>query len=295
MAVTGSGAANEGRSDVAGAGSGSANEPRPDAAARIAARFSMAGRRALITGGSVSIGRAIVEAFADAGAALAIQYSSAWDASLERADQADALRRTLDERNIRAVLIDADFSEPGAGTWTVQQAQGALGGVDVLVVCASVQQREPFGDISVEQRERQTRINFHATVELLEAAVPGMKAQGWGRILTIGSINQTRPEPTLAVYAALKSAQHNLAINLARQLAPHGVIVNNLSPGLVATERNRWRRADAAEWEQIQARANPMGRAGTPDEIAGAALLLCSEAGSFITGADLQATGGGHL
>jgi len=59
--------------------------------------------------------------------------------------------------------------------------------------------------------------------------------------------------------------------------------------------RNRWRRKDAAEWEQIQAKANPMERAGTPEEIASAALLLCSEAGSFITGADLQATGGGHL
>jgi NAD(P)-dependent dehydrogenase (short-subunit alcohol dehydrogenase family) len=158
-----------------------------------------------------------------------------------------------------------------------------------------VQQREPFGAISVEHRERQTRINFHATVELLEAAAPAMKAQGWGRILTIGSINETRPDPTLAVYAALKSAQHNLANNLARQLAPHGVTVNNLSPGLIATERNRWRRQDASEWKAIQAKANPMGRAGTPEEMAGAALLLCSEAGSFITGADLQATGGAHL
>jgi NAD(P)-dependent dehydrogenase (short-subunit alcohol dehydrogenase family) len=277
-----------------GGGSAAAGVP-PDAAARIAARFSMVGRRALVTGGSVSIGRAIVEAFADAGAALAIQYSSAWDASLDVGDRADALRRTLDERSIRAVLIDADFNEPGAGTWTVEQAQGALGGVDVLVVCASVQQREPFGAISVEHRERQTRINFHATVELLEAAAPAMKAQGWGRILTIGSINETRPDPTLAVYAALKSAQHNLANNLARQLAPHGVTVNNLSPGLIATERNRWRRQDASEWKAIQAKANPMGRAGTPEEMAGAALLLCSEAGSFITGADLQATGGAHL
>ena len=257
--------------------------------------LQLTGSRVLVTGGTRGIGRAIVEAFADAGASLAIQYSSAWDASLDVADRADALRRTLDTRGIRAVLIDADFAESGAGTWTVQQAQGALGGVDVLVVCASVQQREDFGSITAEQRERQTRINFHATVELLEAAAPAMKAQRWGRILTIGSINQTRPEPTLAIYAALKSAQQNLAINLARQLAPHGVTVNNLSPGLIATERNRWRRQDADEWTQIQAKANPMARAGTPEEIASAALLLCSEAGSFITGAELQATGGGHL
>lgn len=118
---------------------------------------------------------------------------------------------------------------------------------------------------------------------------------GWGRILTIGSINQTRPEPTLAIYAALKSALHNLGINLARQLAPHGVTVNNLSPGLVATARNTWRRVDAGQWQTIERNANPMGRAGRPEEMAGAALLLCSDAGSFITGADLQATGGAHL
>jgi NAD(P)-dependent dehydrogenase (short-subunit alcohol dehydrogenase family) len=73
------------------------------------------------------------------------------------------------------------------------------------------------------------------------------------------------------------------------------VTVNNLSPGLIATERNAWRRVDAADWARIEQNANPMGRAGTPDEMAGAALLLCSEAGSFITGADLQATGGKHL
>jgi NAD(P)-dependent dehydrogenase (short-subunit alcohol dehydrogenase family) len=122
-----------------------------------------------------------------------------------------------------------------------------------------------------------------------------MKARGWGRVLTLGSINETRPEPVLSIYAALKSAQHNLAINLARQYAPFGVTVNNLSPGLIATERNAWRRVDAGEWAGIERAANPMNRAGTPEEMAGAALLLCSDAGSFITGADLQATGGKHL
>jgi NAD(P)-dependent dehydrogenase (short-subunit alcohol dehydrogenase family) len=114
-------------------------------------------------------------------------------------------------------------------------------------------------------------------------------------VLTVGSINQTRPEPVLSVYAALKSAQHNLAINFAREYAAHGVTVNNLSPGLIATERNRWRREDAQAWKLIELDSSPMQRAGTPDEMAGAAVLLCSDAGSFITGADLQATGGRHL
>ena len=109
--------------------------------------------------------------------------------------------------------------------------------------------------------QRQFQINFRATVELLQAALPAMKAQGWGRVLTIGSINQVRPEPDLAIYAALKSAQHNLCINLARQYAPFNVMINNLSPGLVATERNRWRRQDAEEWRNIQAALGKTHRA----------------------------------
>ena len=262
---------------------------------RLAARFSMAGRRALVTGGSLSIGRAIVLAMADAGAEIAIQYAPAADENLAHAGAAAELSAQLTAGGARHVLIEADFAVAGEGRRTVEAAAAALGGIDVLVVCASVQQREAFVDISAVERERQTRINFHAAVELMQAAVVGMQARGWGRILTIGSINQTRPDPELAIYAALKSAQHNLSINLARQVAAHGVTVNNLSPGLIATARNAWRRVDAGQWRGIEARANPMGRAGLPEEMAGAALLLCSEAGSFITGADLQATGGAHL
>ena len=262
---------------------------------RLAGRFTMSGRRALVTGGSLSIGRAIVLAFADAGADIAIQYAGTADEALKNEGAAQNLSKELAGRGVRHGLIEADFAIVGEGRRTVLEAERLLGGVDVLVLCASVQQREAFVDISAAERERQTRINFDASVELLQAAVPGMQKRGWGRILTIGSINQSRPEPDLAIYAALKSAQYNLGINLARQLAPYGVTVNNLSPGLVATARNSWRRVDAGEWQTIERNANPMGRAARPEELAGAALLLCSEAGSFITGADLQATGGAHL
>ena len=123
-----------------------------------------------------------------------------------------------------------------------------------------------------------------------------MKERGWGRVLTIGSVNQVRPDPELAIYAALKSAQYNLCINLAKQYAPFNVMINNLSPGLVATERNRWRRQDAEEWRSIQSAATGgIGRAAQPDEMVGAALLLCSDAASYITGIDLMVTGGSHL
>ena len=86
-----------------------------------------------------------------------------------------------------------------------------------------------------------------------------------------------------------------ITLNRAQQMAEFGVTVNTLSPGLVATARNQWRRDEEQAWGDIQFAGNPMHRAGTPDEIAGAALLLCSEAGSFIISADVQTTGGGHL
>ncbi|MCW5645309.1 MAG: SDR family oxidoreductase [Rhodoferax sp.] len=268
---------------------------RPSGANALAQRFTMQGRRALVTGASLSIGRAIALAFADAGAELALQYAGSADTGLQHADAASELSRELQQRAVVHHLIEADFSQRGAASRTVAEAQRRMGGVDVLVVCASVQQREAFTEITCESMQRQIRINFEASVELLQAVVPGMRERGWGRILTIGSINQTRPDPELAIYAALKCAQHNLALNLARQLAPFGVTVNNLSPGLVATARNQWRRVDQMQWQSITHDANPMHRAGTPEEMTGAALLLCSDAGSFITGNDLQATGGAQL
>jgi len=261
----------------------------------LARRFSMAGRRALVTGGSVSIGREIVRVFAEAGADVAVHSARAADIAFGQPEAAADAVREVREKGRRGVAIDADFAEPGEATRCVQDAIKALGGIDVLVVCASIQYRTPFLELPADQVERQIQINFRATIELFQAALPAMKDNGWGRVLTIGSINQTRPESDLAVYAALKSAQHNLSFNLAKDYAPHGVTINNLSPGLVITERNRWRRQDAAKWADIQKNSAPMQRAGEASEMAGAALLLCSDAGSFITGIDLQATGGRHL
>lgn len=263
--------------------------------AAIAGRFAMAGRRALVTGGSVSLGREIAIAFAEAGSDIALHFSRAADTAFGMPDAAETAVAAIEACGRRAVAIEADFAVPGEARRCVREAIEALGGIDVLAVCASVQRRTEFTAIPLEEIEWQLQINYKASLELLQESLPGMKERGWGRVLTIGSINQTRPEPDLAIYASLKSAQHNLATNLAAAYAPHGVTVNNLSPGLIVTERNRWRREDAAVWQQIQEGSSPMRRAGEVREIAGAALLLCSEAGSFITGIDLQATGGRHL
>jgi NAD(P)-dependent dehydrogenase (short-subunit alcohol dehydrogenase family) len=243
----------------------------------------------------MSIGAAIARGLAQAGADVAVQTA-------RRIDEAMGLGGAVDEivgeiRGLGRVAgdIDADLAAAGAGRRMVEQAVAMLGQVDILVICASVQQRSPFDAVSDKELARQFDINFAASIDLLQAALPAMAARGWGRVLSIGSINQIRPEPQLAVYAALKAAQHNLIINLAKVHAPDGVTLNTLSPGLVATERNRWRREDEDDWRRIQAEANPMQRAGDPQDMVGAALLLCSDAGRFITGIDLQASGGAQL
>jgi NAD(P)-dependent dehydrogenase (short-subunit alcohol dehydrogenase family) len=271
------------------------NAPTIRNALAMAERFSMRGRRALVTGGSVSIGREIVLAFAEAGADVAIHYFKAADAAFGKPDAAKELVDELKQMGRTGVAIEADFEKAGGARACVEEARRRLGLVDVLVVCASIQYRTPFLEVPTEQIERQLQINFRATIELLQAALPEMKARGWGRVVTIGSINQTTPEADLSVYAALKSAQNNLAINLAKEYAPFGVTINNLSPGLVATERNKWRRKDPKEWAQIEKSSAPIQRAAQPREIASAALLLCSEGGSFVVGADIQVTGGRHL
>jgi NAD(P)-dependent dehydrogenase (short-subunit alcohol dehydrogenase family) len=258
-------------------------------------RFSLAGRTALVTGGAMSMGGAIALAFAEAGADVAIHTSPAADAGFGLPDAGATMRAAIEGFQRRCAVITADFAEPGAGVRTVKEAEAALGRIDILVISASVQTRCAFAEVTSADIARQVQINFTTTVELLQGVLPGMAARGWGRVLSIGSVNETRPEAQLAIYAALKSAQHNLIINLARQYAGKGVLLNTVAPGLVATERNRWRRQDAADWARIQEAANPMKRAGTPDEIIGTALLLCSDAASFITGARLEMTGGHHL
>lgn len=258
--------------------------------------FSMAGRTALVTGASMSIGRSVALGFADHGASVAVHYSAAADAKAGLPDAARATVEDVRERGVRGCLIEADLALESGGRRAFELANAALGAIDVLVVCASVQYRTPFAQVTADEIDSQVATNFRATVELLQEALPPMKERRWGRVLAIGSINQLRPAPDLAIYAALKSAQYNLCVNLARQYAPHNVMINNLSPGLVATERNRWRRENAEDWRRIQlSAAAPLGRAAEPDEMVGAAVLLCSEAASYIAGVNLMVTGGAHL
>jgi NAD(P)-dependent dehydrogenase (short-subunit alcohol dehydrogenase family) len=247
--------------------------------------FDLTGRVALVTGARREIGRAIATALAGLGAMLAIHHRGTPE---EQAD-ADEAVAAIHNAGGKAQDFAADFVQADAGRKLADDVVGALGRVDILVLNASIELVEGFEEISGEHFDRQVNVNLRSSFELLQALVPPMAARGWGRVVTIGSVQQQRPHPRMFVYAGSKAMQHNWARNLSRQYGRQGVTVNNLAPGAIATARNQAQLT--TERAAIEARI-PVGRVGTPGDLIGAAMLLCSDAGSYINGADFYVDGG---
>jgi glucose 1-dehydrogenase len=250
-------------------------------------RFRLDGRTALVTGARREIGRAIALALAAVGARLAIHHAGID----EEAGDADGVVAEIRAGGGEARAFPQDFSDDDAGRH-LAAAVAAWSAVDILVLNASIEIPEDWREISRAHFDRHIAVNLRSTLELLQALVPSMAARGWGRVLTIGSVQQELPHPQMLVYAGTKAAQFNWVLNLARQYGPQGVTVNNLAPGAIQTARNREQLA--REGAAIAARV-PVGRLGTPDDLVGTALLLCSDAGRYITGANLYVDGGRNI
>jgi len=248
------------------------------------ATFRLNGRTALVTGARREIGRAIALILAGAGARLAIHHAG----TAEEASDAAAVVTEIEAHGGQARAFGQDFARDDAGI-ALAAAVTAWAPIDILVLNASIELPEDVTSISREHFDRQIAVNLRTTLELLQALVPPMAGRGWGRVVTIGSVQQVRPHPQMLVYAGTKAAQLNWTMNLARQYGGQGVTVNNLAPGAIRTARNEMQmRTEEAEL----VRRIPAGRLGRPDDLAGAALLLCSDAGSYINGANLYVDGG---
>jgi NAD(P)-dependent dehydrogenase (short-subunit alcohol dehydrogenase family) len=248
------------------------------------APFRLHGRTALVTGARREIGRMIALTLAGAGAHLAIHHAGTED---EAAD-ADGVVAEITAAGGRARSFAQDFTRDDAGI-ALATAVTAWAAVDILVLNASIELPEEMEAISRERFDRQVAVNLRTTLELFQALVPPMAQRGWGRVMTIGSVQQVRPHPRMLVYAGTKAAQLNWTWNLARQFGGQGVTVNNLAPGAIRTARNR---AQMQTEEDALVQRIPAGRLGRPDDLAGAALLLCSDAGAYINGANLYVDGG---
>lgn len=250
--------------------------------------FSLRGRHALVTGSSRGIGRAIALAFAQAGADIVVHASSAADA---QAASAVAAAREL---GVSADYIAADLCAPDAGRELGRRVIEQCGAIDILVLNASAQVRMTWLEITDAQYALQTDVNLRSTLQLLQVLVPPMQQHGWGRVLGIGSVQQRRPHPDMLVYSATKGAMENMLLSLAKQIGGDGVTCNTLAPGVIVTDRNSEALADAAYAERVR-QAIPLRDFGQSDDCAGAALLLCSQAGRYITGQTLYVDGGMSL
>ena len=153
---------------------------------------------------------------------------------------------------------------------------------------------ERLGNITEEEFDMQMTVNLKSSLKLIQQYEPYMAARGKGRIVTVGSVQEYKPHRDMAIYAASKAAQENLVQNLAKQLAPKGITVNNLVPGVFATPRNYQALSDEAYCKQVL-NGIPLGYAAEPEDICGAALLLCSDAGRYITGTNMIIDGGRRL
>lgn len=249
--------------------------------------FDLSGKRALVTGASRGIGRALALGLANAGADVAVHYASNRTAGDEVVTEIRSMGRR--SAGIGKNLADADCADV---IWDA--VRNAFGAVDILVLNASQQIPNPWEQITAEEFNLQMNINVRASMLLMQRAAPAMRLSGWGRILTIGSVQERKPHPDMLVYSASKAAQTAMAQSLAAQLAPEGITVNNLAPGVILTDRN----ADAFADEKYRNKVTgmiPAGYWGIPEDCVGATLLLCSDAGRYITGQNLFVDGGKAL
>lgn len=242
--------------------------------------FDLSGKKALITGSTQGIGKAIAICFASYGAEVIIHGS----------ERLEKCQKVADEIGKNATIAVADLKDEDCA----EELYKYTGNVDILVLNASMQIRKPWNQIIIDDFQKQININYRSSLLLIQKYVPYMQMQKWGRILTIGSVQQYKPHRDMLVYAGSKEAQFSLVINLAKQLACDGITVNNLAPGVIITPRNDTALSDEAYAKQVLA-GIPLGFAGEAKDCTGAALLLCSEAGRYITGTDLIVDGGMHL
>ena len=241
--------------------------------------FDLTGKKALVTGSTQGIGLAIAKALHSAGAEVWIHGAT----SEEKCK--NAVKEVGCKNYVVKNLADKDCADV---------IYSATGNLDIVVLNASVQYRTHWDEITRDELDIQMSVNFAATLALMQKYFPYMKEQGFGRILTVGSVQQYKPHVDMAVYAASKDAQMSIVKNIAKQVAPFGITVNNLCPGVIATPRNDAALADPEYNKKVMA-GIPAGFAGEAEDCAPAALYLCSEEARYVTGSEIIVDGGMHL
>jgi 3-oxoacyl-[acyl-carrier protein] reductase len=245
----------------------------------------LTGKVAIVTGASKGIGAAVAKALAEAGAAVAVNYSGGKEGA----------ERTVSEIKTsggRAVAIQADVSKATDVKRLFEETKKAFGSVDVLVNNAGVFQFEPLEAISEKEFHREFDINVLGTILATQEALKYFPRNG-GSVINLSSIASENPVPNSALYSATKGAIDTITMALAKELGPRNIRVNAVAPGLVDTEGNRKIGFVGSSDGDALAAATPLGaRFGRPEEIAPVVVFLASDDSAWLTGERITASGG---
>ena len=243
------------------------------------------GRTVLVTGSSRNIGRATALAFAAQGADIVVNAVQNHDAAEAVAGEITALGR-------RALVCMADISKEADVRRMADAVSDEFGGVDILVLNASVRPEAPLLDMSYELWRQVIDVQLDGAFFCVRAFLPGMLAKGWGRIITLGGMNAVRGAANRTHASAAKMGLLGITRALAVEVARGGVTVNMVVPGSIDTTR---RADDDPTRYTSMGQSSPVGRQGTSEEIAGACLYLASNAAAYVTGQTLHVNGGAFV
>ena len=237
-------------------------------------------KKAFVTGSSRGIGRAIAIRLAQDGYQIIVHGA-------KNSVKAEETKKIIEQNSGSAEIVVADLTNLN----NTRKLYEIIRDVDILVLNASLQYRTPWEEITPEACIEQINCNFVSSMMLIQAVVDNMKKKSWGRIVTIGSVQEAKPHPDMLVYSATKAAQTNMVKSLSIQLAKNGITVNNVAPGVIYTDRNVMALSDP-EYAKKVTNSIPVGFYGEPQDCVGIVSLLCSEEGRYITGQSVFVDGG---
>jgi 3-oxoacyl-[acyl-carrier protein] reductase len=240
--------------------------------------FSLHGKAALVTGASGAIGGAIARALVQAGARVLVAGT--------RRTALDALAQEL---GASAFVATGDLADPGAGDALVKEAEAAMGQLDVLVNNAGLTRDGLTLRMKDEDWQRVIDVDLTAAFRLARAAMRGMMRRRWGRIISIASVVGTTGNAGQANYAAAKAGLIGMSKAMAAEVASRGITVNCVAPGFIASAMTE---ALTQEQRERLFAGIPMGRTGTPEEVAVCVLFLASDEARYVTGHTLHVNGG---